>query len=100
MHEIDRREKPERHLTGGEGGKEGLHVSVRKWPLAPHLKVKVKVYQFQKAEAANRNTQNKFLCFAVCPPVVLVLGRPVKQWSSCGIGGHAVCRLLCILVYV
>ena len=23
MHEIDRREKPERHLTGGEGGKEG-----------------------------------------------------------------------------
>ena len=62
--------------------------------------VKVKVYQFQKAEAANRNTQNKFLCFAVCPPVVLVLGRPVKQWSSCGIGGHAVCRLLCILVYV
>ena len=58
------------------------------------------VYQFQKAEAANRNTQNKFLCFAVCPPVVLVLGRPVKQWSSCGIGGHAVCRLLCILVYV
>ena len=60
----------------------------------------VKVYQFQKAEAANRNTQNKFLCFAVCPPVVLVLGRPVKQWSSCGIGGHAVCRLLCILVYV
>ena len=61
---------------------------------------KVKVYQFQKAEAANRNTQNKFLCFAVCPPVVLVLGRPVKQWSSCGIGGHAVCRLLCILVHV
>ena len=39
----------------------------------------------------------KFLCFAVCPPVVLVLGRPVKQWSSCGIGGHAVCRLLCVL---
>ena len=37
-------------------------------------KVKVKVYQFEKAEAANRNTQNKFLCFAVCPPVVLVLG--------------------------
>jgi len=61
------------------------------------VKVKVKVYQFQKAEAANRNTQNKFLCFAVCPPVVLVLGRPVKQWSSCGIGGHAVCRLLCVL---
>ena len=23
VHEIDRREKPERHLTGGEGGKEG-----------------------------------------------------------------------------
>ena len=28
-----------------------------------------------KAEAANRNTRYKFLCFAVCPPVVLVLGR-------------------------
>jgi hypothetical protein len=47
-----------------------------------------------KAEAASRNTRNKFLCFAVCPPVILVLGRPVKQWSPCGIGGHAVRRLL------
>jgi len=64
-------------------------------------KVKVKVYQFQKQRQQNRNAWDKSPFFSVCPPAVLVLGRPVKQWSSCGSGGHTVCRLLCILhVYV
>jgi len=51
-----------------------------------------------KAEAANKNTRNEFL-FAVCLTVVLVLGRPVKHWLSCDIGGHVVCCLFCILAY-
>ena len=54
------------------------------------------------ATSKSRNSKQKypeeFPCFCFVPPSVLDFGRTVKEWPPCGIGGHTVCRSLCMLL--
>ena len=57
-------------------------------------------YLFQKSRGSIQKYPEISLLSCVPPRDIVVLGRAVNQWPSCGISGHAVFRLLCVFVGV